>query len=122
MGIDTSAFPPQMREAYDLMTVKCTRCHSLERVIIAVQTGVCPVTKEGFSKKTTEHIVARMFVKPDSNMTKSEAREIMMLLNYMLDVKTSVAEEINVQPNVQPNGQPDLQPDVQPDLQPVNPP
>jgi len=103
VGVDTAGFPPQMREAYELMTVKCTKCHSIERVIIAVQTGICPISKEVFSKKTTEHVVARMFVKPDSNLTKSEAREIMTLLNYLLDLKTGgVAEEINGQPGNPP--------------------
>jgi hypothetical protein len=93
VGIDTSGFPPRMRTAYSLMAQKCSHCHSIERVITAVRTGVCPLSKTRFTKKTSESVVARMYLKPDSNMTKKEARTILELLNYLLDVNTAVAEK-----------------------------
>jgi len=93
LNIDTSGFPPKMRAAYALMAQKCTRCHTIERVIVAVQSGVCPLSKTRFTKKTSESIVARMYLKPESNMTKKEARTILEFINYLLDENTAVAEK-----------------------------
>src|SRR6266487_2534783 len=70
VGIETSGFSPQMREAYDLMVQKCSRCHTIERVIVAVQSGVCPLSKTRFNKKTSESIVVRMYLKPDRKSTR----------------------------------------------------
>ncbi len=91
--IDTSGFPPTMRAAYSLMAQKCSRCHTLERIIVAVQSGVCPLSKTRFTKKTSESIVVRMYLKPESNITKKEAKTILDLLHYLLDENTTVAEK-----------------------------
>src|SRR6266480_1892586 len=91
VGIETSGFPPPMQEAYGLMAQKCSRCHTIERVIVAVQSGVCPLSKTRFTKKTSESIVVRMYLKPESNMTKQEAKTILDLLNFLIDENTAVA-------------------------------
>ena len=93
VGIETSGFSPQMREAYDLMAQKCSRCHTIERVIVAVQSGVCPLSKTRFNKKTSESIVVRMYLKPESNMTKLEAKTILDFLNFLIDQNSAVAEQ-----------------------------
>ncbi len=90
VSIDTSEFPPQMRTAYELMKQKCGKCHSIERIVVAAQTGICPLSKTSFTKETTRTVVTRMLLKPDSDMTKSDARTIVMLLNYLLDQKVTV--------------------------------
>ena len=83
--IDPSGFPPKMREAYALMVRKCNQCHTIQRLIIAAQTGICPVSKVPLNKNTSEELVVRMYSKPGANMTKQEARAIWEFINFMLD-------------------------------------
>jgi hypothetical protein len=93
LGVDTSGFTPQMQMAYRLMAQKCSQCHSIERIIVAVQTGVTPLAKGSFTKETTRALVQRMFLKPASNLTKKDARTVVLLLNYMLDQQTAMVEK-----------------------------
>jgi Photosystem P840 reaction-centre cytochrome c-551 len=93
LSIDTSEFPPRMQAAYDLMKQKCSKCHTIERVIASVQTGVCLYSKTSFTKDTAKSIVARMFLKPDSNITRDDARTIVELLHFMLEQNADVAQK-----------------------------
>lgn len=85
---DPSGFPPEMQEAYQLMEVKCVKCHSLERVAIALQTGIAPITGGLFDRNATRAYGIKMLRKPDSNMTKEDVKIVVPLLNYMLDEVT----------------------------------
>lgn|GEM_PF-393661 len=93
LSIDPSGFPPQMQAAYYLMMQKCNQCHSIERIIVAVQSEVCPLSKTAFTKQTTKAVVTRMFLKENSNMTREDARTIVQFLNFLLDQKTTVVEK-----------------------------
>jgi hypothetical protein len=93
LSIDPSGFPPQMQAAYNLMMQKCNQCHSIERIIVAVQSEVCPITKMAFTKQTTRAVVTRMFLKENSNMTRGDALTIVQFLNFLLDQKTTVVEK-----------------------------
>lgn len=92
LSIDTSRFPPNMLKAYGLMMQKCNKCHSIERVVVSAQTGICSISRTSFTKETTRAIVTRMYLKPESDMTKSEARTIVLFLNYLLDQKVVIVE------------------------------
>ena len=91
--IDPSRFPPQMQNAYKLMMQKCNQCHTIERIIVSVQSGICPLTKSAFTKETTRAVVTRMFLKENSNITREDARIIVQFLNFLLDQKTTVVEK-----------------------------
>lgn len=93
VSIDTSGYPPKMQQAHALMMQKCSKCHSIERIVVAAQTGICPLSKTSFTRETTRSVVTRMYLKPESNMTKSDARIILMYLNYLLDQKVTVLEK-----------------------------
>jgi hypothetical protein len=82
---DPSGFPPDMKAAYQLMKVKCIKCHTLERAVIAVQTGVAPITGTPFNQNATRAYGIKMMRKPDANINSQEAKTIVGLLNYMLD-------------------------------------
>ena len=84
VSIDITGLPPEMLKAHSVMMDKCTRCHSSERVLGAVKTGVAPVTNTGFSKETAKPLVDRMVKKPDSNMTNDDAGMILIYLKYLL--------------------------------------
>ena len=83
--LDPSNFPPQMQEAYKLMAVKCVKCHSLERVAIALQTGIAPISGGIFDRSATRAYGIKMLRKPDSNMSKEDVKIVIPLLNFMLD-------------------------------------
>ncbi len=89
LSIDATGFSPKMLKAYDLM---CNKCHSIERVVVSAQTGICSISKTSFTKETTRAIVTRMYLKPESDMTKSEARTIVLFLNYLLDQRVIIVE------------------------------
>jgi len=82
---DPSGFPPNMKAAYEIMKVRCVKCHTLERTVVAVMTGVAPITGQPFDRHATKAYGIKMLRKPDSNMTKQEVKTVVELLNYLLD-------------------------------------
>lgn len=85
MQLDTANFPPAMKTNYEIMRMKCVKCHTLERTIIALQTGVAPISGQPFDKSATRGYGIKMLRKPDSNMNKQEVRAVVDLMNYLLD-------------------------------------
>lgn len=83
--IDSAGFPPEMAEAYKLMQVKCKKCHTLERTVVAIQTGLGPISGDIFDKGSTEAYGIKMLRKPDSEMSKPEVITVINLLNYLLE-------------------------------------
>lgn len=84
MRLDPSAFPADMKSAYEVMRVKCVKCHTLERTIIAIQTGVAPISGQPFDRNATKAYGIKMMRKPDSNMNKQEVKIVVELMNYLL--------------------------------------
>jgi hypothetical protein len=84
MRLDPNNFPPQMKANYEIVKVKCIKCHTLERTIVAVQTGVAPISGQPFDRNATKAYGVKMLRKPDSNMTKPEVKASVDLLNYLL--------------------------------------
>jgi hypothetical protein len=85
MRLDPSAFPPKYKAAYDVLKVKCIKCHTLERTIVAVNTGIAPVTNLLFDRSATKAYGMKMIRKPDSNMNLQEVKVCVELLNFLLD-------------------------------------
>ena len=84
MRYDPSSFPPAMKANYEIVKVKCIKCHTLERTIVAVQTGVAPISGQPFDRNATKAYGVKMLRKPDSNMSKPEVKASVDLLNYLL--------------------------------------
>lgn len=85
MNFDASAIPANLLPTYELMSRKCIKCHTMERTVVAVLTGKAPITGQPFDKQAVKAYGIKMLRKPDSNMNKQEIREIVVLLNYLLD-------------------------------------
>lgn len=85
MRFDPAGFPPAMKSAYETMKVRCVKCHTLERTVVAVTTGIAPITGQPFDRRATKAYGIKMLRKPDSNMTKQEVKVVVELLNYLLD-------------------------------------
>lgn len=84
MRLDPSSFPPVMKANYDVVRVKCVKCHTLERTIVAIQTGVAPISGQPFDRNATKAYGVKMLRKPDSNMSKPEVKASVDLMNYLL--------------------------------------
>ena len=84
MRLDATAFPPAMKANYDVVRVKCVKCHTLERTIVAIKTGVAPISGQPFDRSATKAYGVKMLRKPDSNMTKPEVKASVDLMNYLL--------------------------------------
>lgn len=85
MRLDPSAFPPAMKANYEIMRVRCVKCHTLERTIVAIQTGIAPISGQLFDRNATKAYGIKMLRKPDSNMTKQEVKATVDLMNYLLN-------------------------------------
>lgn len=85
MRFDPSNFPPQRKAQYEIMQVRCVKCHTLERAIVAIQTGIAPISGQPFDRSATKRYGIKMLRKPDSNMTKYEVKEVVDLMNWLLE-------------------------------------
>ncbi len=85
MHYDPSSFPPAMKASYDIMKVKCIKCHTLERTVVAIQTGIAPISGQPFDRNATKAYGVKMLRKPDSNMNKKEVKATVELMNWLLD-------------------------------------
>jgi len=87
MNFDPESIPPNFQASFELMSRKCIKCHTMERTVIAVVTGRAPITGQLFDKQAVKAYGIKMLRKPNSDMSKSEVRDVVLLLNYMLDNK-----------------------------------
>jgi hypothetical protein len=85
LQLDPAAFPNNMKERYLLMKFKCAKCHTLERAVVALQTGIAPISGQPFDRDATRAYGIKMMRKSGSNMSKPEIKEIIELLNFLLD-------------------------------------
>jgi len=69
--IDVSTYSPEMQEAYDLFTRKCSRCHTVARPINST-----------FTPEKWREYVYKMMRKPGSGLTPKTADEIIEFLIY----------------------------------------
>ncbi len=85
MNFDPAGIPPQYQATFELMTKKCTKCHTMERTVVAIQTGRAPITGQIFDRQAIKAYGIKMLRKPNSDMTKQDIRDVVILLNYILD-------------------------------------
>jgi hypothetical protein len=85
MNFDPSQIPADLRGAFEIMKVKCIQCHTQERTVIAIQTGIAPVTGQPFDKQATKAYGIKMLRKPKSNMNREEVKQVVNLMNYLID-------------------------------------
>lgn len=88
MNFSPDSVPEIYKPSFDLMQAKCIKCHTMERTVIAVQTGRAPITGQPFNKQAVKAYGIKMLRKPNSDMNKKEIRDIVVLLNYFLDENT----------------------------------
>ena len=85
MDFDPSQIPADLKGAFEIMKVKCIQCHTQERTVIAIQTGIAPVTGQPFDKQATKAYGVKMLRKPKSNMTRDDVKQVVNLMNFLID-------------------------------------
>lgn len=85
MNFDAAGIPENLQPAFATMTKKCVKCHTMERTVIAIQTGRAPITGQTFDKQAIKAYGIKMLRKPNSDMNKQEIRDVVVLMNYILD-------------------------------------
>ena len=85
MSFDPDSINATYKPLLELMSRKCVKCHTLERTVIAIQTGRAPITGQPFDKQAVKAYGIKMLRKPNSDMNKQEIRDVVVLLNYLLD-------------------------------------
>jgi hypothetical protein len=85
MSFDPSSIPASMKSNYEIMKVRCIKCHTMERTVVAITTGIAPITGQPFDRSATRAYGIKMLRKPDSNMNKQEVKAVVDLMNYLLD-------------------------------------
>lgn len=90
MTFDVSGFPPEYQAKYRLMEMKCNnpQCHTLERTVIAVKTGVMPISRIIFDKEAARGYGKKMMLRQNSGIARDEAKAIVELLYYMVDERS----------------------------------
>jgi hypothetical protein len=85
MNFDPASIPPQYLASFEVMSKKCIKCHTMERTVVAVQTGRAPITGQIFDRQAIKAYGIKMLRKPNSDMNKQEIRETVVLLNYIME-------------------------------------
>ena len=85
MNFDPAAFPPQFQASFEMMSRKCIKCHTMERTVVALQTGRAPITGQIFDRQAIKAYGIKMLRKPNSDMNKQDIRDVVILMNYILD-------------------------------------
>jgi hypothetical protein len=85
LRFDPNSIPANMKPSFKIMEVKCVKCHTLERTVVAIQTGIAPISGQPFDRAATKAYGVKMLRKPDSNMNKQEVKAVVDLMNYLLD-------------------------------------
>ncbi len=85
LNFDSSSIPASMKSNFETMKVRCIKCHTMERTVVAITSGVAPITGQPFDRNATRAYGIKMLRKPDSNMNKQEVKAVVDLMNYLLD-------------------------------------
>lgn len=85
MNFSADGIPEMYKPSFNLLQVKCIKCHTMERTVIAIQTGRAPITGQPFNKQAVKAYGIKMLRKPNSDMNKKEIRDVVIFLNYLLD-------------------------------------
>lgn len=85
MNFDVASLPPQYHATFEMMTKKCSKCHTMERTVVAVQTGRAPITGQIFDRQAIKAYGIKMLRKPNSDMNKQEIRDVVILMSFILE-------------------------------------
>lgn len=82
--LDAEKFPAKVQAGIEVLNSKCYICHSLSRLTNALETGR---TESGasFGKSDIKSFVIKKMRRPDVNISKQQASEILKVIEYILN-------------------------------------
>ena len=86
IALVAAQFPPEVQPGLKSFSNKCSKCHSLGRPISALKTGRTPISGGTFNDQYIKKYVVKMMRKPNSGITKSDAKEIIGFLRFAKNV------------------------------------
>lgn len=85
LTFDAASFPPHIKANWEIVKVKCIKCHTMERTVVSITTGIAPISGQPFERSATKAYGVKMMRKPDSNMNKQEVKASVDLMNWLVD-------------------------------------
>ena len=82
--LDASVFPDGQRSRYELFRARCTSCHTMDRTIEALTTGVAPHSRKPFTDEFIKAYVVTLMRTPNSGISKDDAPELILFLHFVL--------------------------------------
>lgn len=84
LNFDPSQIPKDIMGAFEIMNVKCIKCHTQERTVIAIQSGIAPVSGQPFDEKAAKAYGDKLLRKSKANMSKEEIKQVVNLMTYLI--------------------------------------
>jgi mono/diheme cytochrome c family protein len=83
--LDASSFPPQLLPAFQVFRDKCVTCHDQSRIVQVLATGTSNITGGPYTRREMlEHGVG-MLRKGYSKFDKREIRQVVDMVEYLLE-------------------------------------
>jgi hypothetical protein len=73
-------FSAKDQAGYDLFASRCTKCHEIARPVSALVSGVTPISNSPFDVDGIKKYVVKMMRKPNSGISKDDAKGIIDFL------------------------------------------
>jgi hypothetical protein len=94
LDVDPNHFNDTQTQQYGVFKQRCSQCHEISRPLQAVESGISPVSHQTFGLKEIKRYVIKMMRKPNSGITKPEAKQIILFLrNLKQDVDKSAEKK-----------------------------
>lgn len=85
LNFDPAAVQTNQQANYAVLQAKCKKCHTMERTVVAVRSGIAPISGGVFDRNAVKRYGVKMLRKSDSNMTKDDVKAVNELLNSLMD-------------------------------------
>ena len=94
LDVDPNHFNEAQTLQYGVFKQRCSQCHEISRPLQAVESGISPVSHQNFGLKEIKRYVIKMMRKPNSGITKPEAKQIILFLrNLKQDIDKSAEKK-----------------------------
>ena len=84
MHLDPASIPAKQKSNFDIFRVKCASCHTLERTLVAIQTGVAPVSGQIFDRAAAKAYGDKMLRKSSKAMTRADVKACVSFMDYLI--------------------------------------
>ena len=93
LDVSSDHFSDIQAQQYGVFKQRCSQCHEIARPLQAVETGISPVSHQTFGLKQIKRYVIKMMRKPNSGITKPEAKQIILFLRNLKEDVDKSAEK-----------------------------